>query len=139
MSDERTAQEIYDTALAQFEQARHYADFVPMLDSADVRVHELARLVKQAGGHIAERDGLILLLIPGGAGNGQTWDGRDYKTRRLADYKAEIPEGLLAEALIELNEDPPRPAKWDALQAIREAIKARHPKPQEPEQEQETE
>lgn len=131
----KTPQQLLDDALAQADQARHYADFIRVVDSSDIRVHPLLPLMKAQGYHAIERDGWIQVLIPDGAGNGQTWDGRDYKQRRLDDYKAEIPDGLTAEALNELNEDPPRPAKWNELQAIRQGIKERHPKPPGEEQE----
>lgn len=131
MSEEaKTPQQLLDDALAQADQARHYADFIKVVESSDIRVHTLLPIMKSQGYHAIERDGWIQVLIPGGAGNGQTWDGRDYRQRRLDAYKAEIPEGLTAEAINEKNEDPPRLEKWDQLQAIRQAIKERYPKPQ---------
>lgn len=126
-----TAQDLINIALAQAGEARAYAGLVPIIDASVYDAHAVVRELQIMGLDWAEAQGNICLRV--GPGN-DVWDGRDYRARRLAAYQQEIPTGLMAEALCELNETPSRPAKWQQLQAIRKMIKARFPKPEEQEE-----
>lgn len=123
-----SAQSMLDAALAQFDAARPYADWLRVVESDRPEVHEIVPLARTAGLATTERDGWLLLRVAGGPGNDEVWDGRDYRARRLDAYLAAFSGNDVIEAIFEKNIEG-RPEKLLALQAMREQIKATHPKP----------